>query len=384
MVHTHDEKRARMTRPVNRRVRPKPIRPLRPRWVDAVRSPLLEATALLVRGAKPPSTEALRLLRGPVPRSDMGAPMDPEMEWLLTVDRLLRVPHLNELPIPLARFMTDLHGRALGHSGRADVRVEDHWLPTSRGQVTARLYVPNRGPAPYPVVIYAHGGGFVVGSVTSHDGVCRELAAHGDVAVLSIEYRLAPECPFPTAVHDVYAAYHWVRHHGACLRLDPSRVAVAGDSAGANLAANVCVIAQHEGDRQPDHQLLIYPAVDTRRTRPSREIFNEGYYLSGAMIDWFTDHYTREPEDLMTVHASPILNESHEGLAPATVVTAGFDPLRDDGKAYADALRRAGVPTTYRCEESLVHGFVNTIGAVKSARASVQWMAEQLAQALHR
>jgi acetyl esterase len=228
------------------------------------------------------------------------------------------------------------------------------------GPIPARHYTPpTQGTGPAPLLVYLHGGGFVIGDLDSYDAVCRLLCRHAGVHVLSVDYRLAPEHHFPAAIHDAKAALEWAFGHAAELGADPARVAIGGDSAGGNLAATVAQLVARDGGPQPAMQLLIYPATDIESPWPSRERFRDGnLLLTTADIDFFEHHYMGEtPED--DPLGSPLHGGDLSGLAPALVATAGFDPLRDEGEAYATALADAGSTVILRRFGELLHGFVN-------------------------
>ena len=224
---------------------------------------------------------------------------------------------------------------------------------------------------PLPLLVYFHGGGWVLGSLDTHDSTCRHLCRSGGVRVLSVDYRLAPEHRFPTAVDDALAAFRLARAHAAELGVDPGRIAVGGDSAGGNLAAVVCQQTRDAGEPMPAFQLLVVPAVDMSARRRSFELFAEGYFLTAAQMDYYENTYLRSDADRTDVRASPLLAEDLSGLPPAHVAVAGFDPLRDEGEAYAHRLVEAGVPVTLRRHDSVVHPFVNAVGASPVARAAV-------------
>jgi acetyl esterase len=221
----------------------------------------------------------------------------------------------------------------------------------------ARKYV-SAEPQDKPLLLYLHGGGFVVGDLDTHDAPCRVLCRHAGVDVLSVEYRKAPEHPFPAYVEDARAAYRWAaeRHE---------RVAVAGDSAGGNLAATLAI------EFDPELALLIYPVVDATQVRRSRELFGEGFFLTDELMTWYTGHFMPEGSDPADPRRSPILHPDLEDHAPVLVITAGFDPLRDEGEAYAAKLSALGVKVQLRRFPGLFHGFINSIGASPSSHAAL-------------
>jgi acetyl esterase len=244
--------------------------------------------------------------------------------------------------------------------------VRDLEVDGGDGPLRARHYAPDEPGGPHPLLLFLHGGGFVVGDLDVYDEPCRVLCRHGGVHVLAVEYRLAPEHPFPAPGEDVVAALDWALDHAAELGADPARVAVGGDSAGGNLAA---LAAQH-AERRPCLQLLIYPAADMHTERPSQELFAEGFYLTAADREWYHRHYFSGPggPDVDDPRALPLARGELDGLPPAFVVTAGFDPLRDEGEAYAEALRDAGIPVLLRRFGNLIHGFINMGGVSPACR----------------
>lgn len=248
--------------------------------------------------------------------------------------------------------------------GGADIHVDvrDISLPGPAGDIGARHYRPVGGPdaAARPLLVFYHGGGFVVGDLDTHDAVCRLTCRDADVAVLSIDYRLAPEHPAPAAVDDAYAAFRWAYDHAAELGGIPGRVAVGGDSAGANLATAVALLARDDGQPLPVFQWLIYPVTDQTAQTRSRTLFGDGFLLTKNDIDWFTGQYVgRSQLDPTDPRVSPLLAGDLSGLPTALIAVAGFDPLRDEGELFASALRDAGVVVDLRRMGSLTHGFIN-------------------------
>jgi len=240
---------------------------------------------------------------------------------------------------------------------RTTVHVVDRTAPGPGGDIGVRVYRPHAEMGTLPAVVYLHGGGFAVGDLDTHDPTCRVLADVARCVVVSVDYRLAPEHRFPAAIDDVAAAWAWVHDQAADLGIDPARVAVMGDSAGANLAAALCLDARREGLPQPAAQCLVYPLVDARFLFGSYDTFASGFGLSREGVELYRDTYVESVDDWTDPRVSPLCADDLSGLAPALVVTAGFDVLRDDGRAYADALAAAGVPVTYRCYDDMMHGF---------------------------
>jgi acetyl esterase len=238
----------------------------------------------------------------------------------------------------------------------ACARVADRTIPGPHGDMPVRIYRPE-GDAPKPTVVYYHGGGWVIGGLDTHDGTCRALANAVDALVVSVDYRLAPEHTFPAAVEDAFAALQWVAANATELGGDPARIAVAGDSAGGNLSAVVAQLARDAGGPALRFQLLVYPATEYEFETGSWAENGEGYFLTTGAMEWFYGHYLRGPEDGADPRVSPMRAEDLSGLPPAFVITAEFDPLRDQGMAYAEAMAAAGVPVTARVYDGMFHGF---------------------------
>lgn len=275
------------------------------------------------------------------------------------------------------------------HSPLVDVpalpcEVEARQIPGATGPLRALVFRPLGESNELPVLVYFHGGGFVIGSATSHANVCRLLAVRARCVVVSVEYRLAPEHRFPAAVDDVTAAFRHVREHARSFGGRSDRVALGGDSAGGNLATVTCLALRDAGEAPPLLQALIYPCTDCRRGHASHELFAAGYFLDRPKLDWFMGHYLEEPAHVADPRASPLLASRLDGLPLALVVTAGFDPLRDEAIEYVERLRDAKVPVEYRCAERLIHGFFNMGGAIPAARETVIDFADLLRVHLHR
>ena len=250
------------------------------------------------------------------------------------------------------------------------------------GAIPLRLIRP-RGAAEdaaLPVLVYYHGGGWVIGDLETHDTLCRELANGAGCAVIAVDYRLAPEQGFPAAVDDCLAATYWIARHAAALGLDATRLAVGGDSAGGNLAAVMTLAARDAGDLPIAFQLLIYPATDMRAIAPSHTSNGQGYLLTSDSIAYFRGHYIDAPQ-YQDWRASPLLHADLRRLPPALVLTAGFDPLRDEGAQYAQALTAAGNRASYVCFERQVHGFILMGKVLDEANTAVALCAAELRRA---
>jgi acetyl esterase len=249
-------------------------------------------------------------------------------------------------------------------------RIEHVTLQGGDGQpLKARLYVPHGAEDDGPLLLFFHGGGFVECDLDTHDNICRFLAGQAQVRVLAIDYRLAPEHPFPAGIEDALAAFRFAVEHASELGVDPGRIAVGGDSAGGNLAAGVATLtAAEKQSPQPVFQLLLYPWLDLSRKRASYRLFGEGFFLVEEHIDWCRRHYLSEESSASDPRCSPLLAEDLAGVATAYIATAGFDPLRDEGEDYAAALRAAGVPVALVRHRGLIHGFASFIAIGHSGR----------------
>lgn len=256
-------------------------------------------------------------------------------------------------------------------------------LPGPAGAIAARFYEPSGiGIEQRPLVVYLHGGGWVIGDLDTHDSVCRFIAANAGVTVLSVGYRLAPEHPFPAAVEDALAGFRWAVEQSDRLGVDPGRVAVAGDSAGANLAAAVALLSARDDGPAPAMQALVYPVTDAVEGLPSRDLFAAGFFLTKADMDWFERHYLPPGADRADPRVSVLRAPDLAGLAPAYVATAGFDPLRDEGEAYTERLREAGVHVAHRRHPGLIHGFANMTAISREARSAMLEMCGALRMGL--
>ena len=300
-------------------------------------------------------------------------PLDPAAQQLLTMLEQLGEPPIEEqAPDEVRAGMAAL--RELSGPGPEVASVEDRQI----AGVPVRVYRPS-GAQGLPVLVYFHGGGWVIGDLESHDAVARDLASQAGVVVVAVDYRLAPEHKFPAAVDDCLAVTTWVLDHVDDLGADPARVAVGGDSAGGNLAA----IMAHELRGRLAFQLLVYPATDMTMSFPSIEENGEGYFLTKGSMDWFTGHYLDGTgADRSDVRLSPLNNTDWTGLPPALVITAEFDPLRDEGEAYAAKLQAEGVPTTLHRYDGQMHVFFTLGGIIPDGKMAVAEAAEALKLAL--
>ena len=249
-------------------------------------------------------------------------------------------------------------------------QIENRTIPGPRGVIPVRVYQP-KGDAPFPLLVYFHGGGWVIGDIETHDMTCRSLANASGCVVVSVDYRLSPEHKYPEPMEDCYAATKYVAEHAAEFNGDASRLAVGGDSAGGNLAAVVSLVARDRGGPAIGFQLLVYPVIDFNFNTPSYRDNAEGYFLTTNLMKWFWNHYLRTDTDGAQPYASPMRAESLRGLPPAFVITAEFDPLRDEGEAYAAKLRDAGVPATAHRYDGMLHGFLSMAAILPQGRAAI-------------
>ncbi len=295
-------------------------------------------------------------------------PVDPQIQTLLNLRAGL--PELHTLSVPDARIQfaardfPGLRKPEIAHVANRD-------MPGPGGSLALRIYTP-LGQGPFPLMVFFHGSGFVVCSLDTHDGMCRNLCAGTGCVVVSVDYRLAPEAKFPAAPDDCLAAIRWAVANAAALGADPDRVFVSGDSAGGNLAAVTALRIRDEGGPKLMGQLLIYPVTDHYDAgTPSMTENAEGYGLTRAGMIWFWDHYLASAADAANPHASPLRAADLSRLPPALVVTAEFDPLRDEAEYYAERLRKAGVPTQMKRWDGMNHGFFFWPGVVDRAGAAM-------------
>jgi acetyl esterase len=261
--------------------------------------------------------------------------------------------------------------------------IENSACPGPAGALPLRIYTPVPATsAPTPALVFFHGGGFIFGDLDTHDGLCRRLARESGCRVISVDYRLAPEHRFPAAVEDCYAATRWVADNAQRLQIDPRRMAVAGDSAGGNLAAVVCQTAMRVGGPDIALQVLICPVLDACAQTQSRRAFAQGYFLDKATIDWTMEHYCNPDDDLEDPRISPLRASDLAGLPAAHIHTAEFDPLRDEGQAYAERLEQAAVKVRYTCHLGMIHHFIGMADVVPYARAAVRAIGGAVKEAL--
>lgn len=257
--------------------------------------------------------------------------------------------------------------------------IEDRRIPGMGGEIPIRIY-RDTSDRPAPGVVYFHGGGWVLGSINTHDKLCRDLAKEAGAVVVSVDYRLAPEHKFPAAAEDAYAATCWAGAHAEELGIDAGKLAVAGDSAGGNLAAAACLMIRDRGSPKPAMQVLIYPITDSNFDTASYRENAEGYYLTRDTMEWFWREYLSSPADGEQPYASPLRAADLSNLPPALVMTAFYDPLRDEGEAYAKRLSAAGVPTQLVRYDGLVHGFLRRTDIFNQAKIAFEQVAAAIRQ----
>ncbi len=305
--------------------------------------------------------------------------LDPQAQRVVDAMAALNLPPVEASTPAQARESIRARTAALGPF--EDVAsVTDHKVPVKSGEIVVREYSPG-GRGPHPALVYYHGGGWVIGDLYTHDGLCRSLTNAARCSVLSVDYRLAPEFKYPVAAEDSYAALDWVVTHAARLGIDPRRVAIGGDSAGGNLATVAALMARERGGPALVHQLLIYPVTDFDLDTPSYVENATGYVLTREAMRWFWNHYLAREAQGFERYASPLRAPSLAGLPPALVITAEHDPLRDEGEAYAARLRDAGVPVTLTRYTGMFHGFVRMTHILDKARTALDEMAGSLQKA---
>lgn len=298
--------------------------------------------------------------------------LDPQVKAILEVfDRVSGGQSLADMTTEQARAVFSQLREMRSGPPEPVGSVADHTLAGPGSELKIRAYAPATGQPPYPVMVFFHGGGFVIGDLESHDPLCRALANASGSMIVAVDYRLAPEHKFPAAVDDSYAATEWIAGHVASLGGDPERLGVGGDSAGGTLAAVVSLLSRDRGGPRIAYQLLLYPGVDWRMDFPSVRENAEGYFLTLKDMVWFGNHYIRTEADKLDPLASPLLAADHSGLPPALIVTAEFDPLRDEGEAYAETLRRAGVAVKVMRYDGMIHGFLSLAGVVVRAQQAI-------------
>ena len=309
-------------------------------------------------------------------------PLDPQVQAVLDAARKANVPELWQLTPDEAR------AEYLRRTSRLKIdvdihRVEDREIDGPDGRIPIRIYTPRdlNSDEMLPVLVWYHGGGYVIGDLDTHDSACRALANEADCIVVAVEYRLAPEHKFPAAVDDCMAALNWVAKHASGFHADAARIAVGGDSAGGNLATVVSILAREAGFPKISFQLLLYPVTAPEPETKSHHAFAEGYLLTRKTITWFFTHYIRSSRDTKDFRYAPLETDDLSSLPPALIIVAGYDPLRDEGVEYAEALIHAGNRVRLSNYEGMVHGFFLMGGMVDAARRAISESAAMLRDA---
>ena len=305
--------------------------------------------------------------------------IDPQAKAFLDDIESLNLPPFHSLTADKARAMVAADGDPSGPPEPV-AKIEDRTVVGPECEIPIRVYVPE-GAGPFPVFLYYHGGGWVLGEVSTHDGICCQIANAVGCLVVSVDYRLAPENKYPAAVEDAYAATQWVAQNAPAINGDPGRIAVGGDSAGGNLAAAVCLMARDRASFQPSMQVLIYPITDHNLDTPSYRDNAQGYFLTRDTMRWFWQCYLARQQDGDQQYASPLRAVDLSRLPAALVITAEYDPLRDEGEAYANRLRQAGVPVTLTRYEGMIHAFIRRTGMFDKAKLAMREVCDSLRQA---
>ncbi|HEX3592953.1 MAG TPA: alpha/beta hydrolase [Pseudonocardiaceae bacterium] len=330
---------------------------------DRVPAAWQEAMVRVLYGLPAP---ARRALAGKQVEID-GQRLDPDTQLLLKLMSAQGVTLSAETPA-IARERLEQSAPLASGQSPAAMETRELRIPGPAGELPARLYTPVGLAGGSGLVVYYHGGGWVIGSIATHDATCRFLAAEGGVRVLSVDYRLAPEHPFPAGADDSLAAFRYAVAHAAELGADPALVAVSGDSAGGNLAAVVCHDTAVAGTERPAFALLFYPAADASTRRASRDLFGKGFFLTDYDMDWFQGRYAADSTQYTDPRMSVLLSDHLAGFPPTYVTVGGFDPLRDESVALGKALAAAGVPAVTRLHPDLIHGFTSFLGVLPRAR----------------
>ncbi|MFQ3319957.1 MAG: acetyl esterase [Natronomonas sp.] len=319
--------------------------------------------------------------RGPQPMTERDPNLDPQARALLEELESGVAPPSSTLSVKTGRALLD--DLFAVDDPAAVGSVTDIGIQGPNGPVPLRIYAPE-GEGPFPVLVFYHGGGWVRGSLDGYDGPCRLLASEAECVVVSVDYRRAPEHPFPAGFEDCYAATEWAASHAADIQGDPDQVVIGGDSAGGNLTAAVSLAARDRDGPDLAHQLLIYPAVNPPSVRwyDSYDDYATDYFLELDSIEWYLEQYLDSQAAVGNAYAFPLQARSLEGLPPATVITAGFDPLVDEGTAYADRLRAEGVAVEHRNYEAQIHGFLSLYEHIDEGREAIDYLVERLDSAV--
>jgi len=305
-------------------------------------------------------------------------PLDPQAQQVMEQLATLGFPPNHMVSPEQARINAQARPRA---AGPEVAKVEQRNISGPVPDIPVRIYTP-AGAGPFPILAWFHGGGWVIGDLDSADSTARHLAVGAGCVVVSVDYRLAPETKFPGAADDCYAATQWVVQHASQLNGDPGRLAVGGDSAGGNLAAAVALMARDRRGPSIAFQLLVYPVTHCNYTTNSYQAYAEGHMLTRDGMRWYWDHYLKDAADASDPYAAPFVAQNLSGLPPALVITAECDPLCDEGAAYAQRLKEAGVPTTYSCYDGMIHGFFGMPAVLDKGKQAVAEASAALKKAL--
>ncbi|MBE7636474.1 alpha/beta hydrolase fold domain-containing protein [Sneathiella sp. P13V-1] len=297
--------------------------------------------------------------------------LDPQAKWVLDIAIQNKVPPLETMNATEAKAAYEQRAQKLCLKDVPIGSVKDFEVPGPNGPIPVRLYKPVSGGDDLPVLVFFHGGGWVIGSRDSHDALCRQVANEGEFAVLSVDYRMGPEFAFPAAPEDCFTAYQWTVENISSYGLDASRIAVGGDSAGGNLSAVVSLMARDKGIQAPVFQWLIYPATDAKMDTASHEALAEGYFLTRDLMKWFQGHYLQNEGDIDDWRASPLQAVSLADLPPALIQTAGYDPLKDEAVAYCTRMNKEGSTASHTEYPGMIHGFINLGGAIDQANEAI-------------
>lgn len=304
-------------------------------------------------------------------------PLDPQIKPIIDQAASAGAPPLSSLTPTQARAAFRALFKNFGGTPAPIAKSEDRAIPGPAGEIGLRIYTP-QGKGPFPALMFFHGGGWVVGDLDTHDPLCRALTNEARCITVAVDYRRAPEHKFPAAAEDCYAASQWVARNGAAIGATHAQLAVCGDSAGGNLSAAVCLMARARKDLQVGYQLLMYPALDAALQTKSMTEYAQGYLLTRDDMVWFWGHYLRGGEDRSNPYACPSAARDLSGLPPAMIITAEFDPLRDEGEAYAKRLEEAYVPMVLKRYEGMTHGFMSMASIVDKGREAIGAAASHL------
>ncbi|TKC19052.1 alpha/beta hydrolase [Robertmurraya kyonggiensis] len=307
-------------------------------------------------------------------------PVEPKSKFVLEQINALGMPPLETLTAEQLRA-----SQAIPRNEDVEPvgKVEDRTIPGPGGELKVRVYYPKEEQTSYPGLVYFHGGGWVIGDLDSHDSVCRALTNHANCVTISVDYRLAPENKFPAAVDDAYASVQYIQEHAEEFQIDPSRIAVGGDSAGATLSVVVTNLAKQDNGPKICYQVLFYPSTAAGVSTPTASSIEnaEGYFLTGDLIKWFMRCYLNNNEEKLSPLVTPMFFEDLTGLPPAIVITAEYDPLRDEGEAYAEKLKEAGVEVDCIRYDGTFHGFVSMSQLIDLGKDALEQAGKGLAEA---